>query len=61
MNIVFVQLPLLDHGYNYIAGNIPTAPATLQAFCLSNYRPNIKVIQLPQTILNFGSDPLHTL
>lgn len=58
MNIVFIQLPLLDHGYNYIAGNIPNAPATLQGFCLSNYRTNIKAIQLPQTIQNFGSDPM---
>ncbi|MGB4270144.1 MAG: radical SAM protein [Spirochaetota bacterium] len=58
MNIVFVQLPLLDHGYNYILGNIPNAPSTLQAFCLGNYRTKINAIQLPQTIQNFGSDPL---
>lgn len=58
MKIVFVQLPLLDHGYNYIAGNMPNAPATLQAFCLSNYRTKINAVQLPLTIQNFGSDPI---
>ncbi|MEJ5362121.1 MAG: radical SAM protein [Spirochaetota bacterium] len=58
MNIVFIQLPLLDHGYNYIAGNMANAPATLQAFCLSNYRTKINAVQLPQAIQNFGSDPI---
>ncbi|MGQ9842058.1 MAG: B12-binding domain-containing radical SAM protein [Spirochaetota bacterium] len=58
MKIVFVQLPLLDHGCNYIAGNMGIAPATLQAFCLSNYRTNINAVQLPPTIQNFGSDPI---
>ncbi len=55
MNIVFVQLPFLDHGYNYIAGNMPNAPATLQAY-VSKIFPNIQSFQLSPHIQNFGAD-----
>lgn len=58
MNIVCVQLPLLDHGYSYIAGNIANAPSTLQAFCLTHYPSKLTVVQLPPVIQNFGSDPV---
>lgn len=57
MNIVFLQLPFLDHGYNYIAGNMPNAPATLQAYVSKNF-PHIQSFQLPPHIQNFGSDTI---
>lgn len=56
MRIVFVQLPLIDHGFNYIAGNIPNASATLHAFCAINFPSTIRAHQIDPYIQNFGSD-----
>ncbi len=60
MKIVFVQLPLLDHGLHYIAGNMPNAPAMLHAFCHIHHGNTVTALQLPQHIQNFGSDTVIT-
>lgn len=56
MKILFVQLPLTDHGYNYIGGNIPYAAASLTAFINNNFSPEFKAEYLPYNISNFASN-----
>ena len=56
-SVVFIQLPLADHSYNYIDGNIPYAPATVAA-ALKNKFPGSSVIIPPSDFLNFASDEL---
>jgi radical SAM superfamily enzyme YgiQ (UPF0313 family) len=56
-SVVFIQLPLADHSYNYIDGNIPYAPATVAASLKKNF-PGSTVIIPPSDFLNFASDEL---
>ena len=58
MKIQFVQLPLIDHGLQYVTGNIPNATATLHAFCELTSGSTMKGFQLPYSIQNYGSDPM---
>ena len=58
MKIQFVQLPLIDHGLQYITGNIPNAAATLHAFCELTSGSTMKGLQLPYSIQNYGSDSM---
>ncbi|MBN1501032.1 MAG: radical SAM protein [Spirochaetes bacterium] len=55
MKILFIQLPLIDHGYNYIGGNVPYASAALTAFINNNF-PDHKAEYLPYNAANFFSD-----
>jgi len=52
MNILFIQLPLTDHGYGYINGNIEYAPAVISSFIKKNY-PYVKCHTLPSVLSNF--------
>ncbi len=56
MKLLFVQLPLIDYGYNYILGNVPYAPAALASFVdhISGGRAATEL--LPCDIANFASD-----
>ena len=55
MKILFIQLPLIDHSYGYINGNIDYAPAVISSFIKKNY-PEIICETLPSVISNFCSD-----
>lgn len=55
MNIQFVQLPLIDHSYNYIESNLPYASGTLAAYIKENFSGNETFI-LPDRISNYASD-----
>lgn len=56
MKILFIQLPLLDHSYNYVPGNIDYAPGAISAFLSRNYSGEVTCELLPYIIANFGSD-----
>ena len=57
MNIVFVQLPLTDHGQNYVAGNQQSASASLCAFLRAHF-PDVTAEYLPSPAANIMSDDL---
>ncbi len=56
MNILFIQLPLVDHGWNYIQGNIPSAPATLAAYLQARHGKSHSPSLMPMVLENFASD-----
>jgi hypothetical protein len=56
MNILFIQLPLVDHGWNYIQGNIPSAPATLAAYLQAHHGSSHQPSLMPMVLENFASD-----
>lgn len=58
MKIIFIQLPLVDHGYNYIGGNIPYAAASLSGTINKKYSPKIKAEYLPYNLASFGSNKI---
>lgn len=51
---LFIQLPLSDHGYNYVDGNVQYAPAALCSFLKKRY--NSEVAYLPEYFVNYASD-----
>ncbi len=55
MKILFIQLPLIDHPYGYVNGNIDYAPAVISSFIKKNYN-DISCQTLPAVISNFCSD-----
>lgn len=57
MKILFIQLPLTDHSYGYINGNIEYAPAVISSFIKKNF-PDILCHTLPSVITNFCCDEL---
>ncbi|HPS56509.1 MAG TPA: B12-binding domain-containing radical SAM protein [Spirochaetota bacterium] len=57
MKILFVQLPLSDHSFSYVNGNIDYASASLSGFICNNY-PEIFCETLPAVLSNFCSDEL---
>ncbi len=57
MKILFVQLPLTDHSFSYVNGNINYASASLSGFIRKNY-PHISCETLPAVLSNFCSDEL---
>ena len=58
MKILFIQLPLIDHTYGYIQGNIEYAPASLAGYIRKKSGDNIFTQTLPFILSNFGSDSL---
>lgn len=54
MKILFIQLPLLDHGYNYILGNVPYAPSSITAYIRKHHK-HIEIDHLPFVMTNFAS------
>ncbi len=51
---LFIQLPLSDHGYNYVDGNVQYAPAALSAFLKNKY--DSEVAYIPEYFINYASD-----
>ncbi len=51
-----MQLPLIDHGYNYIQGNVPYAPAAMAAHVRRHRQGMVVVDHLPFVIANLCSD-----
>ncbi|HSV96099.1 MAG TPA: B12-binding domain-containing radical SAM protein [Spirochaetota bacterium] len=60
MSILYVQLPLIDHGYNYIQGNVPYAPAAIAAYVRRNHPGRVAIEHLPFVIANLCSDRVIT-
>lgn len=57
IKIAYVQLPLIDHGYNYVQGNILTAPGAISAYLNYYYKEYIEENYIiPADIMNFASD-----
>jgi len=57
MKILFIQLPLIDHSYGYVNGNIDYAPAVISSFIKKNYN-DIVCQTLPSVLSNFCSDDM---
>lgn len=57
MKILIIQLPLLDHGWSYIAGNIEYAAASQIAFIKHNF-PEHEIESLPFVLSNFASNEI---
>ncbi|MCU0844229.1 MAG: radical SAM protein [Spirochaetes bacterium] len=60
MNILFAQLPLIDHGHNYIQGNVPYAPAAMAAYVRRHRPGRVAIDHLPFVIANLCSDRVIT-
>ncbi len=56
--ILFIQLPLINHGYDYIQGNIQYASAAIAGYILKNITRNIEIQNLPSVLTQFGSDSI---
>ena len=57
MKILFIQLPLIDHSYGYVNGNIDYAPAVISSYIKKNFN-DIICDTLPSVISNFCSDEM---
>lgn len=57
MRILFIQLPLVDHSWGYLDGNVPSASASIGGYLKKRY-PTVTCDYLPQLISGFGSDNL---
>jgi len=55
MKILFIQLPLIDHQYGYVNGNIDYAPAVISSYIKKNFS-DVICITLPSVISNFCAD-----
>ncbi len=58
MRILFIQLPLIDHAYGYVYGNIEYASASISGFIRNKFSKSVETIQLPFVLTCFGSDSL---
>jgi radical SAM superfamily enzyme YgiQ (UPF0313 family) len=56
--ILFIQLPLINHSYDYIQGNIEYASAAIAGYILKNIAGDIDIHSLPSVITQFGSDSI---
>lgn len=57
MKILFIQLPLPDHSFSYVNGNIDYAAASLSGF-IRRKHPHISCETIPSVLSNFCSDEL---
>ncbi|HQO38990.1 MAG TPA: B12-binding domain-containing radical SAM protein [Spirochaetota bacterium] len=57
MKILFIQLPLTDHSFSYVNGNINYASASLSGYICNHY-PQVVCEILPSVLSNFCSDEL---
>lgn len=57
MKILFIQLPLVDHSYSYINGNVDYATAVLSGFIRKHF-PDVYCESLPAVLANFCSNEL---
>jgi radical SAM superfamily enzyme YgiQ (UPF0313 family) len=54
--IIFIQLPLITHDYDYSMGNIEYAAAAITGFIMNKITSNITITNLPFILTHFGSD-----
>jgi radical SAM superfamily enzyme YgiQ (UPF0313 family) len=55
-SILFIQLPLLNHAYDYIQGNLEYAPASISGYIKTQIDTKIEIFHLPFVISNYSSD-----
>ena len=59
IKLLFIQLPLIDHGYNYLDGNVFTAPSAISAYISRNFNDYIEDLYvIPAEIQNFASNKI---
>lgn len=56
MKILFIQLPLVDHGHSYILGNVPVAPACTGGYVKKYLKGGTEIEYLPFVIENYASN-----
>jgi radical SAM superfamily enzyme YgiQ (UPF0313 family) len=56
--IVFIQLPLLNHSYDYLLGNIEYASASIAGYIKGHVTDDIEIYGLPSIVAQFCSDAL---
>ena len=56
--ILFIQTPLLDHGYSYVAGNVQYGPASIIAFLMTHYKSEAMNEHLPWIYANYASNEI---
>ncbi len=59
-SILFIQLPLLNHSYDYIQGNLEYAPASISGYIKSHIDATIEMYYLPFVVSNYTSDSVIT-
>ncbi|PKL18402.1 MAG: hypothetical protein CVV49_05950 [Spirochaetae bacterium HGW-Spirochaetae-5] len=59
MKILFIQLPLIDHSYGYVNGNIDYASAVISSYIKKNFN-DVICRTLPSVLSNFCSDEMIT-
>ncbi len=58
MRLLFIQLPLLDHGYGYVNGNVEYAPAAISSYLKKRFGYRLCIEQLPSVLSNFASNSI---
>lgn len=56
--IIFIQLPLINHSYDYIQGNIEYASAAIAGYINKNVSSEHVAYPLPEVLAQFGSDSM---
>jgi radical SAM superfamily enzyme YgiQ (UPF0313 family) len=56
--LLFVQLPLINHSYDYIQGNIEYASASIAGYIINHITSNIEIHNLPSILTQFGSNSM---
>jgi radical SAM superfamily enzyme YgiQ (UPF0313 family) len=54
--IIFIQLPLINHSYDYIQGNIDYASASIAGYIKKYISSDTMIYTLPDVLAYFGSD-----
>ncbi len=54
--IIFIQLPLINHSYDYVQGNIEYAPAAMAGYIHTTISHEYTMYVLPSVLAQFGSD-----
>lgn len=55
-SMLFIQLPLLNHCYDYIQGNLEYAPASISGYIKTHIDSSIAIFTLPFVLSNYASD-----
>lgn len=58
MRLLFIQLPLLDHSYGYVNGNVEYAPAAISSYLKKRFGDRVCIEQLPSVLSNFASNSI---
>ena len=55
-SIIFIQLPLINHSYDYVQGNIEYASGSIAGYITENISRDYIIYTLPAVLAHFGSD-----